>query len=409
MNEWRVTVHRRTFSSPSYAADTGLAEVSDRSSLRLETALNTPAKCSFDVDGASPGAALLQELTTEVMAWRGEVLMFRGVVAQTQDSLSETKHTLNVVAHDYGAVLARRYLNNATTLTYTQWDQDEIVRDLVSYATDRAGVQGPAPPPPDTFTPGSFLPLQVRRVDPAGTPRALSGVKRDRGYEGSKSIGEAITELGATQNPVTNQTPSFEVGVTPAADTAGTDYLDVFYPLRGTTTGVVLAYGSNLSSVSRSVNSSEYSNWCRVLGQSPATEGAPQVYAERWNADANDVTRIPVGLWMNTDNASDVSQQNTLDEKAAGDLERSGILRPSYSLTMRPGAEPPGLGDTVALVIRSGRLDVSATVRVLGLTYAVGDDLAGGEDIELTVGRPALDLTQLFRKMNRDVDALARR
>jgi hypothetical protein len=50
---------------------------------------------------------------------------------------------------------------------------------------------------------------------------------------------------------------------------------------------------------------------------------------------------------------------------------------------------------------------VSTTVRILGINYVVGDD--GQEDIEVEVGRPALELTQLFRNVRRDVNALARR
>jgi hypothetical protein len=50
---------------------------------------------------------------------------------------------------------------------------------------------------------------------------------------------------------------------------------------------------------------------------------------------------------------------------------------------------------------------VSTTVRVLGINYAIGDD--GTEDVEVTVGRPALTLTALFRDVARDVNALARR
>jgi hypothetical protein len=58
-------------------------------------------------------------------------------------------------------------------------------------------------------------------------------------------------------------------------------------------------------------------------------------------------------------------------------------------------------------VVKSGRLDVSTTVRVLGLNYAIGDD--GQEDVEMVVGRAAEDLSAQFRKTRRDVDALARR
>jgi hypothetical protein len=65
------------------------------------------------------------------------------------------------------------------------------------------------------------------------------------------------------------------------------------------------------------------------------------------------------------------------------------------------------MGDTVPLELRSGRLDVSTTVRVMGINYAIGDD--GQEDVEMVVGRPALTLSALFRQTRRDVDALARR
>jgi hypothetical protein len=130
-----------------------------------------------------------------------------------------------------------------------------------------------------------------------------------------------------------------------------------------------------------------------------------------WNADANDIGRMPVGLWMDSENASDVNQIATLQQKAAGDLATAGVLVPSYTVTARPGWYRPGrpnLGDTVPLVLRTGRLDVSGTVRVLGVNYAISDDGAG-EDVELTLGRPARTLTALFVDARRDIDALARR
>ena len=64
-------------------------------------------------------------------------------------------------------------------------------------------------------------------------------------------------------------------------------------------------------------------------------------------------------------------------------------------------------GDVVPLVVRSGRLDVNTTVRVVAIGFAVSDD--GAEDVEVTVGRPALQLADLFTRADRDADALARR
>jgi hypothetical protein len=256
------------------------------------------------------------------------------------------------------------------------------------------------------------LPLVAVRVNPDGTPRATpSGIPRDRTYPGQTSIGQAITDLGACIG-ASPDTTAYDVDVAPAADSDGTDYLRVFYPTQGTARpDLVLAYGSSVANVSRSVNSTDYANYLRVIGKTPETEGAPQMYAERWNTDATDASGPEsVGLWMSGANESDVSIQTTLQEKADGELARSGVLVPSYALGIRPGWWRPGapaMGDTVPLVIRKGRLDVSATVRVLGINYAIGDD--GTEDVEVTVGRPALTLTALFTDVARDVNALARR
>lgn len=101
---------------------------------------------------------------------------------------------------------------------------------------------------------------------------------------------------------------------------------------------------------------------------------------------------------MNSDNASDVTLQATLTQKASGDLATSSILVPSYSLTMRPGAYEvgaPNMGDVVPLLLRVGRLNVSGTTRVLGINYDITDD--GAENVELTVGRPALTCPPISR------------
>ena len=145
-----------------------------------------------------------------------------------------------------------------------------------------------------------------------------------------------------------------------------------------------------------------------MIGDNGGGDGVPQMVADQWNADANDVGRIPVGLWMESDNESDVKIQSTLQSKADGNLAQSGILVPTYSLVLAPGAPVPNLGDTVPLILRTGRLDVSATVRVMAISYAPNDD-TDDTDVEITVGRPAKDLSALFRDIRRDVDALARR
>jgi len=394
-------VHRRSFATSATAASTGIAELVDARSRRLEIGWNTPAKLTFTVDGRSPAAAEVDELTTEVMCWRAGVLMFRGIVAQSEDTLSETSHVVNYTCHDYAAVLVRRYLTGNADLVYTQQDQDSIVSDLVYRANRMTGTGG------QSFYPGSQLPLDVVTVNPDGTARAAnSGQLRDRAYPGGTSIGEAISALGAVIN-------GYDVDVDPAADTDGIDHLRVWFPARGVNRAdIALEYGAagagGIASLTRAVNSTDYSNYVRVIGDSGGA--ATQLTAESWNADANNVGVTPVGLWAESDNESDVSVAATLKQKADGYLTTAGVLVPSYTLVAAPGWFTPGainLGDTVPLVIRSGRLDVSTTVRILGCNWVIGDD--GQEDVELTVGRPALTLTGLFVKQRRDIDALARR
>ena len=123
-----------------------------------------------------------------------------------------------------------------------------------------------------------------------------------------------------------------------------------------------------------------------------------------------DARSTPVGLWQNVENASDVSVQATLDQKAAGDLAYQGVLTPTYTLGLRPGTYTygnPNMGDSVPLIINEGRLAVNTTVRVVGITYDIGDD--GQEDITLTVGRPPVTLARLLAAGDRNIDQLARR
>jgi hypothetical protein len=202
------------------------------------------------------------------------------------------------------------------------------------------------------------------------------------------------------------------VDVLAHSDIDGVDHLRTFYPTQGINRpDTPLVYGVSVANFSRSLNSADYANYVRVIGQNPdTTVGVPQLYAEAISGDANDVTRIAVGLWMRSENASDVNQQATLNEKANGSLRDRSVLVPSYSLGLRPGWFRPGfpnMGDTVPLRIEIGRLDVDTTVRVVGIDYAIGDD--GQEDVTLTAGRPALTLSSLFVETRRDINALARR
>lgn len=407
---WRLTLHNRSFGNVTTWQASLIAELTSARGRLLEQNLNVPAKLSFTLNGTSAEAQLVKELQHEVVAWRwdtgsgADVAYFRGTVCQSEDQLTEQSHTVNFVCHDNLAMLARRYLTNVTPLNFAQIDQDNIVTNLISRATILTASGGTA------FSPGSSLPITVLRVNPDGTSRNnFSGVLRDRNYPGQSAVGDLIAQLAAVIG-------GFDFDITPGwrvtwAGTQANDALRVFYPSQGVTRTEPLEFGGTIANVTRTVDSGDYTNYWRVIGNNASSDpAAPQLYSEAFNADANNVGAVPVGTWMGADNASDVSLQATLDQQAQGNLNLSGVLVPSYSLGLRPGAYAEGMlnmGDTVPIVIQSGRLNVTGSVRAVGLTFAIGDD--GQEDVALTVGRPLTSLVSMLRASVADVNALARR
>ena len=256
-------------------------------------------------------------------------------------------------------------------------------------------------------------------MNPDGTPRGNSGQLRDRTFTPQSEIAQLLDDLA-------NVIGGFDYALEPsgaiAAD-AGTDVLHIYQPYRGVTRESPLVYGTTVSGFTRNVSSANYANYWRTLGYNPAGDATDdagadttQLYAEDWNADANDVDRIALGTWMAGDNASDVQILDTLVERAQGNIEIYGALNDSgapvasWTVTLAPGmwypdtAEP---GDMVPLVVQSGRLNLDTMIRVLGMNFEQGDD--GDETIELEVGRPTASFFDLLTRADRDVDAIARR
>jgi microcystin-dependent protein len=398
---WRLSLHERQF-SPRDPRETLITEIVGARGVRLETAWNAPAKLTLTLDGHHPTTALIRELQTDIYAWRwdewvgAERCMFRGVVSQALDQLTEQSFTVNFTCHDYAKMLERRLLTNS--LFAEQVDQDAIVMTLLDRAKDVRSSSGVS------FSPGSYLPLEVVLLAPDGSPRGSSGMLRDRNYPASSNVAELLDNLA-------NVIGGFDYDVVPGAVTgAPTDLLRVFYPYKGQVRDNPLVYGVTVSALTRSANSANYANYWRTLGFNAEDPDAEQLWAEDWNDEANDPNRVAVGTWMAGDNAADVSEQDTLQEKATGNLATYGQLIPSFTLTLRPGAfifDQVQIGDVLPLVVQEGRLDLQATVRLLGLSFSLGDN--GQEDIELEVGRPTANLFQLLTRADRDVDALTRR
>jgi hypothetical protein len=417
---WRLTLHRRVFATnglgtpvavPTWA-QTIVVELSTARGRRLEQQQNSPATLTFTLDGHDPSAAAILELQHDVMAWRWDettgqdVCMFRGVIAQSEDQITEQSHTVTFTAHDYLAMLSRRLITQLTGLNFAQISQDVIARTLVWYASRANTISG------GNLAPGSYLPIWVRPVGPDGTIRPDTTVLRDRQYAGGANFGELLDQLSAVQG-------GFDYDVIPAARTsglglpAGNDALRIFSPAQGVQrSDMMLVYGGNVSTVTRSVNSADYANYVRAVGNNGSSDpNVAQLAADAWNTDANNTAANGIGTWMSADNSSsDVNLIATLQQQVAGTIAADGILIPSYTLGLRPDTYRfgyPWMGDTVNLRIRSGRLDTNTPVRVVGIAYDINDD--DDEDIALTVGRPAASFARLFTTIGRDINALARR
>jgi hypothetical protein len=404
---WRFTLHKRAFADNVPTSATAIVELADVRSRRLTQELNKATTLIFSVEGHSPSAALIRELQHDVIAWRWDdqqgkdVPLFRGPVTQAQDTLSEQTYTVNFTCHDYLAMLARRFLT--APANYSQWDQDDIAYDLIHQRAQLVSTSSGV-----SLNPGAYLPLVALAVDPASVARAHSGQLRDRNYLGNQSVFDAVTQLGAVINGF-----DFDDCPGPRLNAAWTEnQLRIFYPYQGVLrTNPALIYGVTVSTVTRSIDSAQYANYQRALGNNNSSDSSvPQLYGETWNTDANNITVAPQGLWMAVDNAADVSIQSTLNAQAQGNLSRSAVLTGSYSLTLRPGfysLGAPNMGDVVPLIIQAGRLNVNTTIRVVGIDYNIGDD--GQEDVILTVGRPDTTIADIFTATDTDVNALARR
>ena len=402
--QWRLTLHNRDFTGLQQLNQTATAALADATARVLTRAWDTAAQLDFVIDGHSAAAAQLAELQQDIVAWRWDDSagldrpMFRGPITQAVDTVTEEAHTVAITAHDYFAMFARRLLT--APITYTNTDQDDVLADIVTKASAVSSSSG------TSFAPGSVLPITLALVNPDGTTRsAKSGQIRTLPYAAS-------TDLLTMADGIAKLVNGFDYDVLPAGLTGSSDALRIFYPYQGVQrTDLALIFGSNISQVTRTVDSSTYGNYWRVIGNNASADpNAAQLFAETWSTDANSVSQYPIGLWMSADNAPSLTNQAQLTAQAQGDLSLHGKLIPTYTLVLTAGAYnygAPFMGDVVPLVVKSGRLNVNTNVRVLGIKYNIGDD--GQEDVDLVVGQPGRTLVQMIQQSQSDINALARR
>jgi hypothetical protein len=336
------------------------AELTAAQSRKLTVRLTSPSELGFGLNARLPQADSIQELVTDAhVLWTSAEgvthRLFRGRIGATGDSGDDDSHTMTATALDYRALLKRRRLYSDSQLTWTGTDQAEIALGLLTQTQARTG--------------GAL------GISKAWTGVEPTGVDRDRTYVTGDSVGDRIQELSEVID-------GFNWDITPASSSALA--LEVWYPERGNNRGVVLEYGGMVSKFSREVQTSDYANAQRYTGEEATTPSELAV---------SDLATRDEGRWDAVFGDTGLTTQDALDDRAEWQLDQSQVISPPYTLTLRRGTwmgpDHIWLGDTVRVIIRSGRLRVDTSIRVFEMSFTLDAD--GGEIVEVTLGGPKPD------------------
>lgn len=325
-------------------------------SRRYTARLNEASDLSFSIDGRLDQAAAIVELQTDVhllfSTADGTTILDRCRVGPTRDDIDDTAHRVDVTCLDYRAMLDRRTLYSGDTLTFTGEDQTDIAWSLIDATQGHAAGD-----------------LGIYK----GVVSDFTGIARDRTYEAGDSIGQRVQELSEVQD-------GFDWDILP--DGASSLRFDAWYPQRGSDRGVVLVEGGLATHISRELNPSDYANAIRYTG------------AEGLNAAEQDAGYLgvpgtfPQGRWDAVLGDDGLTTQAALDQRAAWQLAQSQVVTAVYTVRIKRGgwAGPDHIwvGDTVRLIIPSGRLAVDTSARVHEVEIDIDED--GGETVTLTLG-----------------------
>jgi hypothetical protein len=373
-----------------------VSELSDARARKLHFDLYGAATASCDLDGHSPQAAGIQELSQDLMFWRfnaslGQDVFFRGVIGHSEDSLDGTAHIVNVQAADYRAVLGRVV---ATSQSFTAAAQESIVYGLVTPSLGTSAY------------PANMGIQWLGVVNPDGSSSVgTTPTTRTIAYVGTEQVGAEVDKLATMQGGFDwGCEPNYPTGAAPNPSNPSAQ-MYLWYPSRGVSKPFIAEYGTNVTAVKRTVDSTGFSNWVQYTGTSgTAAQVAsgdvmanPQLHAE--------------GLWQETKADANVADTSQLLAEAQYDLGVASVLTPSYTLTLAPGAWKAKtdcwLGDTIRVRVTSGRLAVDINVRIVQVDITIDD--AGNETIALTVARPPQTLAGVLGAQNQNLYQLNRR
>lgn len=316
----------------------------------LNFRLTDPHDGSLTMDANQPAAKYITELATDLHAIRNGQILYRGRIGPTADEGDDKSgDTIDVKSFDYRELLKRRRLTVGDSVGFSHMSQEDIVWGLIMDTQLQAG--------------GA---LNIVKGD-----KYTTGVIRDRTYVLGDSIGELIQQLSEVID-------GFDWDIVPVDST--TMALNIFYPQRGSNKGVVLEYGGLIRAYRREVDPGNYANSIRVTGDSSvlSATGVTRV--------VSDVATRPEGRWDGVF-GTDIQTSTALNERADWQILDAQVVPVSYSLTFKPnawkGPDHVWLGDTVEVVINSGRLSVDTSYRVYEMAITLDED--GNETVVVQV------------------------
>jgi hypothetical protein len=345
------------------------AELTAASARRLTVRLGQSSDVAFTLDARHEQAQVVDELASDVWIYRDRQLLHRGRVGVSSDQGGADSHTATFNAPDYQALLERRHLYDGDKLSYVQEDEASIAWQLIQATQARPGGD-----------------LGITR----GTGQT-TGFLRDRLYTAHMSVAESIGQIGDLADGFDWEIDAFL-------------RLNIYNPGRGRDTDVVLDYGGAVDSFARSINPAEYGN--TVLATAAADPRAPEYRT------VSDIASRPEGRFEIERGFPDILEQSTLAARADYLLAQMQELAPSYTLTLAagryPGPESLWLGDTCITSVRSGRLDEHLRMRVVEISFDVGE--SGDETVRVTVGTPSMSeqFAQRLRSTDRRLKTLER-
>ena len=337
----------------------------DAQQIRGTWRLDGHAEVTVDTDGRTLAAVSVGDFDTDLIVGRDGQRLHRGVLVPS-DTVDGDRHTTTLASYDYRWRLGTRRILD--TLVFDQTDQEAVGWGIIDHLQAQTGGD-----------------LGITR----NPGRQLSKL-RDKTYDPGDQAQQRLDELGRIIDG-----HEWEIGP---------DLVFRTWPAgRGRAGVTVLIWGGNVDQVARQADVGTFANAVRVTGDAETT--VPVV------ATVDDLATTPRLRWDVDVAASSTKRQTSVAGRAAGEVRQRSKVAAGWKVTLTSGWWSPDrlwLGDTVRLIVRSGRLDVDTAVRVVEVSVDV-DLTSGAETVTASLDAPPPDMSSQWRRLVRRLNELEQR